>query len=78
MRFPNVPGVAWIALVTFLAGWFSDYFGMTIWGPLVVVALGALAKGIELYLESAGPQAQQAGVRFVSARPGRLVRFFWG
>jgi hypothetical protein len=50
----SVPGVVWITVVvtlaTTLGPWIDQYLGKP-WGPLILIVLGAIVKGLMMWVE---------------------------
>ena len=78
----KIPGAAWVALIGGLSVWLSTYFDAP-WAAATVAALGALAKGLEVYMAKQ-PAAPPPGVASAPAsewdRPvvRWWVRLLWG
>ncbi len=71
----TLPGGAWVALITLLTGALSGWLAEWIHDPsvpLIILALGLIAKAAEIYL--APPVARFYG----AAEPSKLYRLLLG
>lgn len=55
MKVFNVPGVAWLAALTFVSGWLSQYFGEYAWTSGAIVAIGGIVKMLQMMTEPTPP-----------------------
>jgi hypothetical protein len=78
----NLPGAAWIALLTFATSWLQQYFGDVQWVPVVVALLGGAVKAIQLISEPMPEPAPRDAVGAAHddtpARPSTLTRWLLG
>jgi hypothetical protein len=77
-----VPGVAWMALLTFISGWLTQYFGEMTWTLTLVPIIGGVIKMLELWAEPK-PQPPPPGVMAdpsftPEVKPNPVVRWLVG
>jgi len=69
----ELPGAAWVALIVALTEWVRRWNVGGRWGPLIVVALGVVAKAIEIALSW-----PQMGTQAVSWCPACIISLLFG
>jgi hypothetical protein len=75
----NLPGTAYVAIISFASMFLTDYFGAEPWVPVAVAALGGLLKFVQLMTEPTPPQPPP-GVMADAAQkqPSKVARWLVG
>lgn len=56
MKLFNIPGAVWVSLIVMVTSWLNTNFPDQPWLPATVVALGAIAKLIQMYWPKKAPE----------------------
>jgi hypothetical protein len=77
MKTWNIPGAAWIAVLTFATTWLTQYFGDVVWVPTAIAVIGGIIKILELMSE---PPPPPPGVMADPAQkqPSKVARWLVG
>jgi hypothetical protein len=79
MKVLNLPGAAWVAVISFASMFLTDYFGAEPWVPVAVAALGGLLKFVQLMAEPT-PAPPPPGVMALPSQrqPSKVARWLVG
>lgn len=79
MKLFNLPGTAYVAIISFATMFLTEYLGSEPWVPMAVALLGGLLKFVQLWAEPE-PPAPPPGVMALPSqqRPGKLGRWLVG
>lgn len=78
MKITNIPGTAWVALITLISGWLSQYFGDWAWTATAIVVLSMVANLIKLNTGETPDTGEQTRSLTPTTKPSALSTFLWG